>query len=88
MFCTMIIPNAGKDPEKAFCDIMETYMGEYPINKYEDELTALGEWARYIFNTRPVVGVRTAFIENEDGNITDYYIQVAPDRIIHRTVEV
>jgi len=84
MFCSMNIP-LSDDPEKAFNDIIDTFMGEYSVTMRKDEMTALGEWTRYIFSTKPLY-TRTAWIEDENGNITDYFIQTSPETMIHRTV--
>ena len=87
MFNTIEIPNNGKEPEQAFLDTMDTFMGEYPIKSFTTWESALGTWARSIFETQSE-NIRAAYFEDENGNITEYFVEDKPNHIIHRFVEV
>lgn len=79
--------------EERFTNVMETFMGEYPIDELADftewttnEHIILGEWAMQKINNRRR-SFETLFIEDNDGNITEYFVQMKNGAIRHRTVQ-
>lgn len=93
-FVTLNIPYTakrdGETNEDAFLRIVDTWMGEY-LNSFEEfTCETLGNWVlkydkRFEKGTFPV-----AWEEDENGNITDYYIYYYRGRqkwMKHETVE-
>lgn len=77
-FNTMNIPNNAKKEnetnEAAYLRIIDTFMGEYEVTVCDFSYAALGQWVmacdkRFKNHSFPV-----AWIEDEDGNITEYFV--------------
>lgn len=83
----------SQNNEERFTNVMETFMGEYPVDKLANftvwtskEYALLGEWAMQKFNNRRR-SFETLFIEDNDGNITEYFVQMKNGAIRHITVQ-
>ena len=75
---TINIPNTakrnGETNEEAFLRILDTWMGEHEHEWGDYKPETLGAWVtkymkRFKANTFPC-----AWVEDEDGNVTDYYV--------------
>ena len=94
----IVIPNnTDKTNEELFIDTMETYMGEIEI---ETELTfihkdnnyyysAIGKWVNEMFDQKKSYckgKVDALYIEDESGNITEYFVLTEYNTIKHEIV--
>lgn len=82
----------SQNNEERFTNVMETFMGEYPVDKLADftvwttkEYALLGAWSMQEVNNRRR-SFETLFIEDNEGNITEYFVQMKNGAIRHRTV--
>lgn len=64
----------GVDANTRFCDVMETFMGEYEVEEIssfnewsEKEYTALGSFTRKYFN-HPSENIEALFVEDDEEN--------------------
>ena len=77
-FNTMIIPNdnvrSGETNEDCFCRIMETFMGEFPVDSAVFSYEQLGTWVIKNNKRMPNKAFPVAWLEDEDGNITEYFV--------------
>ncbi len=92
-FNTINIPlsakKTGETNEQTFLRIMETYMGEYPDTWEDFTYSALGSWVMKCDKRFKNDSFPCAWIEDEDGNITEYFIytKTRNDKILkHVTV--
>lgn len=78
LFCTINIPisaiGEGESNEEAFCRIMDTFMGEYEIESQDFSYEALGQWVMKNEKRFKNGCFPCAWIEDENGNITEYFI--------------
>ena len=92
-FNVMSIPledlKENESREDGFLRIMDTFMGEYQVLTYEHEtFMPLGAWTRLNFSHYPADGTfPTAWIENEDGFMSEYFIFIDEETMIHRKIE-
>ena len=93
LYKIIIDKKADKDNETRFNNVMETFMGEYPVDELANftewttkEHILLGEWAMQKVNNRRR-SFETLFVEDNDGNITEYFVQMKNGAIRHRTVQ-
>lgn len=84
MFNTMNIPLLAKREketrEETFLRIMDTFMGEYPVEKME-----LGQW---VMTCDYKKYIPCAWLEDEEGNILGYFICNKVGDILRRTTQI
>ena len=77
-FNTINIPTSAKHENEtnmeAFERIMDTFKGEYEIETQEYTHAALGEWTMDCFDSFKDDPFPCAWIEDNDGNITEYFV--------------
>ena len=91
-FNTMILPNTAKKEDETnaetFLRVMDTFMGEYAVETIPFTYDALGEWVRKCNKKFTRYGFPCAWLEDEDGNITEYFVYTRTNKgkiLTHQT---
>ena len=78
LFCSMDLPNECKKEKEtnieAFCRVIDLFMGEYDIQAQPFSYAALGQWVMKNEKRFKKGCFPCAWIEDENGNITEYFI--------------
>lgn len=90
-FNMMNIPNdkvrQGEDHEECFNRIMETYMGEISIVSAEFTYRVLGAWVIQYTRRMPSRAYPAAWIEDEEGNMVEYFVFMKNKTLRHWRME-
>ena len=73
--------------EDCFCRIMETFMGEFPIESADFSYELLGSWVMKNHKRMPSKAFPVAWLEDEDGNITEYFVFLKDKTLKHIEVK-
>lgn len=97
LYHIIIKTKAGKTNEETFTETMETFMGEYPCVLWSDfktwtgkENQLLGIWTKDVFSEYQNYCKTTTdvlFVEDESGNITEYFVLTENNTIKHEIIE-
>ena len=77
----------GEDHEECFCRIMETYMGEISIVSAEFTYEVLGAWTIQFMRRMPSGAYPVAWIEDEEGNMVEYFVFMKDKTLKHWRME-